>query len=173
MASFIRSALFTTNMNAIRSRLYIGNLIGQRCRQVTETWGQRAMCSKPQEAKAEPPPAAPAHPPRAGFKIPGYTPSALDKKILIWSGRFKTEDQIPEFVSFEMIDAARNKVRVKACYVMMGTTIGACLVMVFLGKRAVGRNESLTGLNMEKKARWREELQKEREANLALSEKAQ
>ncbi len=36
---------------------------------------------------------------------------------------------------FEMIDAARNKVRVKACYVMMATTIGACLLMVFLGKR--------------------------------------
>lgn len=34
-----------------------------------------------------------------------------------------------------MIDAARNKVRVKACYVMMAVTIGACLVMVILGKR--------------------------------------
>lgn len=34
-----------------------------------------------------------------------------------------------------MIDAARNKVRVKACYVMMAITIGACLVMVILGKR--------------------------------------
>ena len=34
-----------------------------------------------------------------------------------------------------MIDAARNKVRVKACYIMMGLTIGACLFMIFLGKR--------------------------------------
>lgn len=39
------------------------------------------------------------------------------------------------FHRFEMIDAARNKVRVKACYVMMATTIAACLLMVFLGKR--------------------------------------
>lgn len=132
------------------------------------------MCSKPQEVKAEPPPpAAPAHAPRAGFKIPGYRPSELDKKILLWSGRFKTADQIPEFVSFEMIDAARNRVRVKACYVMMAATIAACMLMVFLGKRAAGRHESLTGQNMEKKARWREELQREREAAAALSEKAQ
>ncbi|XP_010783349.1 protein FAM162B-like [Notothenia coriiceps] len=73
---------------------------------------------------------------------------------------------------FEMLDAARNKARVKACYVMMAVTIGACLITVILGKRAAGRNESLTVQNMEKKARWREEIQKEKEAALALSEKA-
>ncbi|XP_034717632.1 protein FAM162B isoform X2 [Etheostoma cragini] len=130
------------------------------------------MCNKPQEAKAEVP-AAPAHAPRAPFRLPGYRPSNMDKKMLVWSGRFKTADQIPELVSFEMIDAARNKIRVKACYVMMAATIASCLLMVFLGKRAVGRHESLTGQNMEKKARWREELQREKEAALALSEKAQ
>ncbi|XP_049420921.1 protein FAM162B [Epinephelus fuscoguttatus] len=161
-------------MNFLRSRLSIGNFIGQRCRQVTETWSHRGMCSKPQEAKAEPPPpAVPAQAPRAGFKIPGYKPSNMDKKILLWSGRFKTADQIPEFVSFEMIDAARNKARVKVCYIMMAATIVACLVMVFLGKRAVGRHESLIGQNMEKKARWREEQRQEKEAAIALSEKAQ
>ncbi|KAF1373040.1 hypothetical protein PFLUV_G00256210 [Perca fluviatilis] len=159
-------------MNFFRSRISISNFIGQRCRQITETWSHRGMCNKPQEAKAEPP-AAPAQAPRAAFRLPGYRPSNLDKKMLVWSGRFKTADQIPELVSFEMIDAARNKVRVKACYVMMATTIAACLLMVFLGKRAVGRHESLTGQNMEKKARWREELQREKEAAIALSEKAQ
>ncbi|XP_076617400.1 protein FAM162B [Chaetodon auriga] len=158
-------------MNFVRSRLSIGNFIGQRCRQATETWSRRGMCSKPQEGKAEP--AAPAHAPRPSFKVPGYRPSDLDKKFLLWSGRFKTVEQIPEFVSFEMIDAARNKVRVKACYVMMAATIGACLVMVILGKRAAARNESLTSQNMEKKARWREEARKEREAAAALAEKAQ
>lgn len=40
-----------------------------------------------------------------------------------------------------MIDAARNKVRVKACYVMMAATLGACLVMVFLGKRVSGNRQ--------------------------------
>ncbi|XP_044031699.1 protein FAM162B [Siniperca chuatsi] len=160
-------------MNFVKSRLSIDNFIGQRCRQVTETWSHRGMCSKPQETKADPLPAAPAHATRAGFRIPGCRPSELDKKILVWSGRFKTPDLIPELVSFEMIDAARNKVRVKACYVMMGATIGACLLMVFLGKRAAGRHESLTSQNMEKKARWREELQKEKEAAVALADKAQ
>lgn len=41
-----------------------------------------------------------------------------------------------------MIDAARNKIRVKAAYVMMAATIGACMIMVFLGKRVRIMNES-------------------------------
>lgn len=132
------------------------------------------MCNKPQEVKAEPPlTTTPAQATRAGFRVPGYRPSDMDRRMLIWAGRFKTADQIPEFVSFEMIDAARNKVRVKVSYMMMAATIGACLVMVIMGKRAAGRHESLTKQNMEKKARWREELEQERAAAVALSEKAQ
>lgn len=95
--------------------------------------------------------------------------------MLLWSGRFKTVDQIPEFVSFEMIDAARNKVRVKACVLMMGATLAGCLLMVISGKQAAGRHESLTGQNMEKKAKWREDYQRQREAAAAttLAEKSQ
>ncbi|XP_077365500.1 protein FAM162B [Festucalex cinctus] len=159
------------NMNFVRSRL--SNLLGLRCRPVTEAWSLRGMCNKPQEAKAEPPAAVPAETsPRLGFKIPGYSPSKLDKKMLLWSGRYKTADQIPELVSFETLDAARNKVRVKACYVMIAATIGGCLLMVVLGKRAAGRNVSLASRNMEKKAKWREELETKQEGN-ALPDKAQ
>lgn len=46
------------------------------------------------------------------------------------------------FYRFEMLDAARNKIRVKAAYVMMAATIGACMIMVFLGKRVRIMNES-------------------------------
>lgn len=37
---------------------------------------------------------------RASFKVPGYRPSEMDRKMLLWSGRYKTADQIPEFVSW-------------------------------------------------------------------------
>lgn len=130
------------------------------------------MCNKPQEVKAEPP-APPAEAQRAGFRIPGCKPSAMDKKYLIWTGRYKTVDQIPELVSSEKIDAARNKVRVKACYVMMALTIASCLLIVLQGKRAAGRQKSLVGENMEKKAKWREEIQRGNDAAVVLSEKAQ
>lgn len=42
---------------------------------------------------------------------------------------------------------------------------------VFL--QALARNETLTALNIEKKARWREEHQKSRESAIDLSDKAQ
>lgn len=96
-----------------------------------------------------------------------------------------------------MIDASRNRVRVKACYVMMALTLLACLGMVISGKQvikqcinemvslmavrsfnkcllwqAVGRHDNLTARNMERKARLREEALKEKEA-AALAEKAQ
>ncbi|XP_070708744.1 protein FAM162B [Pempheris klunzingeri] len=160
-------------MNFARSRLSIGRFLGQRCRQATETWSYRGMCNKPQDAKAEPPPAAPAYRSGHGFKLPGHRPSNFDRKCLVWSGRFKTADQIPEVVSVEMIDAARNKVRVKICYLMIVATLGGCLLMVYLGKNAAARHESLTSQNMERKARWRDETRREREAAAALAEKAQ
>ncbi|XP_037133396.1 protein FAM162B isoform X1 [Syngnathus acus] len=164
----------TNNMNFVRNRLSFSNFSGPRWRPVTEAWSLRGMCNKSQGIKTEPPAAAPAETaPHLGFKIPGYKPSELDKKMLLWSGRYKTVDQIPKLVSYEMLDAARNKVRVKACYVMMAATIGACLLMVLLGKQAAGRNESLTGQNMERKAKWKEELQREQESTIALPDKAQ
>ncbi|KAH0628606.1 hypothetical protein JD844_009962 [Phrynosoma platyrhinos] len=122
----------------------------------------------------------------ASFKVPGHKPSDRDKKILLWTGRYKKAEDIPETVSFEMIGAAKNKIRVQISYLMIALTILGCIVMVITGKqvstkvpvlllllmnasvfsyfasivnglKAVGRHESLTSQNMEKKARWREE----------------
>lgn len=36
---------------------------------------------------------------------------------------------------FEMIDAARNKMRVKMSYLMMALTVVGCIIMVIVGKR--------------------------------------
>ncbi|KAL7840777.1 hypothetical protein AOLI_G00261000 [Acnodon oligacanthus] len=150
-----------------RSRTALGAFVGQWQRYALNTVSRRQLCSKPREGES-----VPAHPQRPGFKLPGYRPSDMDKRILVWSGRFKTQEQIPEQVSFEMIDAARNKVRVKACYVMMALTLIACIWMVILGKDAAKRNDNLTTRNMEKKAQWREEAQRAR-AEAALAEKPQ
>lgn len=86
-----------------------------------------------------------------------HKPTDWERKILIWSGRFKKEDEIPETISFEMLDAAKNKLRVKVSYVMIALTVAGCILMIIEGKKAARRNESLTSLNLEKKARLREE----------------
>nr|XP_012609315.1 protein FAM162B isoform X1 [Microcebus murinus] len=86
-----------------------------------------------------------------------HRPSQFDKKILLWTGRFKSMEEIPPQVPPEMIDAARNKARVKVCYIMIGLTIIACFAVIASAKRAVERHESLTSWNLAKKAKWREE----------------
>ncbi|KAI1891210.1 hypothetical protein AGOR_G00141440 [Albula goreensis] len=169
----------------MRSRPAFGTLLGHWGRQGSGAAARRRLCIKPQESSPEPAANTPTppgpetitqQPSRPGLRVPGYRPSEFDKKVLIWSGRFKTKEQIPDMLSFETIDMARNRVRVKACYVMMALTIVSCLGMVFLGKQAVRRHESLMSFNMEKKARWRAEAQKEREEQAAAAiamEKAQ
>ncbi|KAM9436469.1 protein FAM162B [Clarias gariepinus] len=152
--------------NAVsRSRAAFSAFVGQvQRRSAPNSSGWRKFCSKPQE------PCVPTQE-RAGFKMPGYSPSEMDKRMLVWSGRFKSKEQIPQFVSFEMIDAARNRVRVKACYVMIVLTLAGCVWMIVLGKRAAGRHDSLITRNMERKARLREEAQKDLEVEAALNEK--
>ncbi|KAM7171935.1 protein FAM162B isoform 1-T1 [Macrochelys suwanniensis] len=70
------------------------------------------------------------------YKVPGsYKPSNFDKKILMWTGRFKTEEEIPSRIPPEMLDIARNKARVKACYLMIGLTIIACFAVIASSRR--------------------------------------
>uniref|UniRef100_I3MV29 Family with sequence similarity 162 member B n=1 Tax=Ictidomys tridecemlineatus TaxID=43179 RepID=I3MV29_ICTTR len=64
-----------------------------------------------------------------------HKPTQFDKKILVWTGRFKSIEEIPPRVPPEMIDAARNKARVKACYIMIGLTIIACFAVIASAKR--------------------------------------
>ncbi|XP_069491918.1 protein FAM162A [Ambystoma mexicanum] len=113
------------------------------------------LCAKPAGDKAAP--EAETKESVYSFKVPGHKPTNMEKRLLLWAGRFKKEEDIPEIVSFEMIDAAKNKVRVKVSYIMIVLTIMGCITMVVSGKRAVGRHESLSGMNLEKKARLREE----------------
>ncbi|XP_053555221.1 protein FAM162B [Bombina bombina] len=94
---------------------------------------------------------------------PERRPSNIDKKILLWAGRFKKEADIPAYVSCETITAARNNVRIKICYAMIGMTILGCITMVILGKKALKEDNTLLQRNLERKAKWREETTKEQE----------
>uniref|UniRef100_A0A5F8H877 Protein FAM162A n=1 Tax=Monodelphis domestica TaxID=13616 RepID=A0A5F8H877_MONDO len=106
----------------------------------------RGFCSKPQESKASSQRAVPLH-----------KPTPWEKKIMVWSGRFKKEDEIPETISFEMLDAAKNRFRVRVSYLMIALTILGCVIMVIQGKQAVKRHETLTSLNLERKALLRKQ----------------
>ncbi|NXL44906.1 F162B protein, partial [Podilymbus podiceps] len=91
-------------------------------------------------------------------------PTNFDKKVLVWAGRFKKEENIPEHISSEVLDAARNTVRIKVCYIMIALTLLGCLAMVITGKEAAKRDHTLLRMNIEKKAKWRAEVEKDQEA---------
>ncbi|XP_013372030.1 PREDICTED: protein FAM162B [Chinchilla lanigera] len=114
--------------------------------------GVPAYCSGAAPREPAEGPAGRAH------KVPAQlAPSQLDRRLLLWTGRFQAPEEIPARVPPEMIDAARNKARVKLCYVMIGLTVIACFVVIASAKKATERHESLTSWNLAKKAKWREE----------------
>ncbi|NWV29693.1 F162A protein, partial [Origma solitaria] len=89
--------------------------------------------------------------------VPGYKPTEWEKRFLLWAGHFKKPEDIPETVSIETVRAAKTTLRVKFSYVMIALTIVGCIVMVVRGKQAMKRHESLTSINLEKKAQWKAE----------------
>ncbi|XP_021262064.1 protein FAM162B-like isoform X2 [Numida meleagris] len=91
-------------------------------------------------------------------------PTDFDKKVLVWAGRFKKEEDIPEYITSEVLDAARNAVRIKVCYIMIALTLLGCLAMVITGKEAAKKDHTLLRVNEEKKAKWRAEAEKDEEA---------
>ncbi|KAL8186439.1 UNVERIFIED_CONTAM: hypothetical protein K2H54_070388 [Gekko kuhli] len=143
-----------------RIRLWFGRLLPEGQLGVPVQWplgpgirASAALSCTPQNRSPEPLNSA-----EKIHKVPGgYKPSPFDKKILLWTRRFKTEGEIPPRIPLETMDAARNKARVKGCYIMIGLTIVACFIVIASAKRAAEHHESLTSWNLAKKAKWREE----------------
>ncbi|NWT50337.1 F162A protein, partial [Erythrocercus mccallii] len=94
---------------------------------------------------------------RSASGVPGYKPTPWEKRFLVWAGHFKKPEDIPETVSLDTVRAAQTTLRVKFSYVMIALTIVGCIVMVVQGKEAMKRHESLTNINLQKKAQWKAE----------------
>ncbi|XP_041319730.1 protein FAM162A [Pyrgilauda ruficollis] len=109
----------------------------------------RRLCTKPQQNLQT----------KSGSRsgVPGYRPTPWERRFLLWAGHYKKPEDIPETVSLETVRAATTTLRVKFSYVMIALTIVGCIVMVIRGKQDMKRHESLTKINLEKKAQWRAE----------------
>jgi len=67
----------------------------------------------------------------------------LEKRFLVWTGKFKTIEEVPKYVSSEMVEKARNRMRIRVANLMMVITLVACLAVSISGKRAHDRGESI------------------------------
>uniref|UniRef100_A0A803Y556 Family with sequence similarity 162 member B n=1 Tax=Meleagris gallopavo TaxID=9103 RepID=A0A803Y556_MELGA len=96
---------------------------------------------------------AAAPPPRAGEGCPAAPPGRTKRsRRQRWVRAGPSSNPRPE-----MLDRARNKARVKACYIMIGLSIVACFTVIASAKKAAARHESLTSWNLAKKEKWRKE----------------
>uniref|UniRef100_A0A0A9X4I1 UPF0389 protein CG9231 n=1 Tax=Lygus hesperus TaxID=30085 RepID=A0A0A9X4I1_LYGHE len=78
-----------------------------------------------------------------------YAVSNFDRRLLVWVGRYKTKEEVPQSVPVETIERAKNKGRIKFCnYMIVGTIIG-CVFMAWSGKQAAKRGESLHQMNLD------------------------
>ncbi|XP_069842674.1 protein FAM162A-like [Dendropsophus ebraccatus] len=88
-------------------------------------------------------------------------PTDFDRKVLVWSRRYKKKEDIPEYVSWEVISAARSNFRIKVCMAMIIGTLVGCIFMVRSGKKALHEDHTLLQMNIDKKAKWKEESSQE------------
>lgn len=89
----------------------------------------------------------------------------LERRFLIWTkSRYKTLDDVPDYVPASVMEKARSKMRIAISLGMMVFSIIGALVMIKLGKNAQARGESLQQRNIN----WHDQLRKE-----AMREKAE
>ncbi|NWX64244.1 F162A protein, partial [Promerops cafer] len=92
----------------------------------------------------------------------GRRPTNFDKKVLVWSGCFKKEEDIPRHIWSDVLDTARNIVRIKVCCIMIALTVLGCVTMTTTGKEAAKKDQELLRVNAE--GEWRAEVEKGQEA---------
>ncbi|RVE54050.1 hypothetical protein evm_001173 [Chilo suppressalis] len=100
-----------------------------------------------------------------------YKPSELQKYILVWTKKFKSRDEIPKYVSADLIDRARSEARIKLANILMLLTALASFGAIMAGKAAAKRGESVHQMNLDWHKKYQEDYKKKEEAAAAASTK--
>ncbi|XP_035918057.1 UPF0389 protein CG9231-like isoform X1 [Anopheles stephensi] len=132
----------------------------------------RSLCSQVEQKPQQPKP-SPTGSGSNGSTISTHThsPNALEKRMLVFTKRYKSIEDVPNFVSQEKMERVRNQVRIKiANYMMIATAIG-CIVMVISGKKAQERGESVAKMNLDWHKEYNEKARAEDEASVAAESK--
>lgn len=115
---------------------------------------QTAACSSSSSVQPKEPPKAPT--PTAGntandINVSSRThrPNDFEKRLLVFTKKYKTTEEIPQYINQDVMERCRNQVRIKiANYMMLATAIG-CIIMVISGKKAQERGDSVQKMNLD------------------------
>ncbi|CAH1985159.1 unnamed protein product [Acanthoscelides obtectus] len=94
-----------------------------------------------------------------------HKPNNLEKKFLVWTGKYKTVDEVPPLVSQVTMERCRNRMRIKISNYMMAATALGCFAMVYLGKRAAKSGDTVVKQNIE----WHKKIKEESEGKTATT----
>lgn len=93
----------------------------------------------------------------------------FEKKLLVWFGKYKTAEEIPGYVSQDKVERVRNKFRIRVANIMMALTFLGCGLMIFKGRKAVERGESVLKMNQDWHKEYNEKAQAEALEKVAQS----
>ncbi|KAH8286581.1 hypothetical protein KR054_012051 [Drosophila jambulina] len=81
--------------------------------------------------------------------IKNHEPNNLERRMLVWTGKYKSQSEVPNFVSQDEMERCRNKIRIRMANIMIALTAIGCAIMVYSGKQAAKRGESVSQMNFE------------------------
>ncbi|CAO1400816.1 unnamed protein product [Diamesa hyperborea] len=90
----------------------------------------------------------------------------LERKMLVWTGKYKNADDVPSYVNQDVMEKTRNRIRIRLANIMMALTALGCIFMIFSGKSAAERGETVQKMNLD----WHKEYN-EQEAAKAKKQK--
>jgi hypothetical protein len=120
----------------------------------------RFLSTPVESNKSNPKTEAEIHSPfKANHKVDNF-----EKKLLVWSGKYKSTDEVPAYVNQDVMEKARNRFRIRTANIMMILTVIGCLYMVFSGKQAQERGESVLKMNQDWHKEYNDKMQAEAQA---------
>ncbi|GIY82400.1 UPF0389 protein GA21628 [Caerostris darwini] len=82
-----------------------------------------------------------------------HRPNLLEKYLLVWMKKYPSVAEVPKYVKPDLMEKVRNKTRIKLNIYFCIVTAFVCLLMVYSGKKAAERGESVRKMNVQ----WHEE----------------
>ncbi|XP_023942438.1 UPF0389 protein GA21628 [Bicyclus anynana] len=96
---------------------------------------------------------------------PNYKPSEFQKFILVWTKKYKSKAEIPQYVSLSLIDRSRSEARIKISNILIFLTCLASLGAVLSGRAAAKRGESVHQMNLDWHKQYEEDYKKKHETD--------
>ncbi|XP_036214839.1 UPF0389 protein CG9231 [Bactrocera oleae] len=86
---------------------------------------------------------------QTGKAIHSHSPNNLEKRFLVWSGKYKAVEEVPSHVSYDVMERSRNRIRIRVANIMIALTVLGCCIMVYSGKQAAKSGDSVVKQNLD------------------------